>query len=171
MNEHQEAQASSPDRSGSPGWSVGRVLGLAAGSVPIAYGIRGALTDLPDEQITSFVRWFVGGALVHDLVLGPLALAVAAVIARVLPRPVRAPVGAGAFASLVLVVVSWPFLVGDGRTSSEPSFLSRDYGRSLWWSLALTWSIVAVVSARRWWSHRSPPTDRSATGPRAGRTG
>ena len=123
--------------------SRGFWIGLLAGAPIIAYGIVGAIDHLPGVQGTSFLRWFVGVAMVHDLLVGPLAVAAAWLLARRLPRPIVAPVQAAVLASAVIGLVSWPFVRAYGITPGEPSFLSRNYTASL----AVAWGVIWLIAA------------------------
>ena len=130
-------------------------IGLGVGSVLIAYGARGAVTELTGVQLTSFLRYFVGAALVHDLLVAPAAGAVAWLVARRVPKVAVGPVHAALLVSAVVAVVAWPLVRGYGATPGEPSFLSRDYGTSVLVIWAVVWTSAAaaimwrIVSARR----------------------
>lgn len=128
---------------------VGFWIGLAIGAPVIAYGLRGALGALPGVQFTSALRYFVGAAVLHDVVLGPVVCLVGWLAATSLPRPVAAPVQAALIASGLVSIVAFPFLRTDGANSGEPSFLSRDYGTSLAIVLGAVWLTAAVAIAFR----------------------
>ncbi len=123
--------------------SRGFWIGLLAGTPVIAYGIVGAIDHLPGVQGTSFLRWFVGVALVHDLLVGPLVVAAGWVLARRLSRPAVAPVQGALLASGMVGLVSWPFVRAYGITPGEPSFLSRNYAASL----AVAWGVIWLLAA------------------------
>lgn len=124
-------------------------VGLAVGGLLLAYGARGALAELPGVELTSFFRYFVGAAVVHDLLVAPAAGAVALVVARRAPRVAVGPVQAALLVSAIVVLVAWPFVRGYGVTPGEPSFLSRDYGRSVLVVLAVVWASATVAIALR----------------------
>jgi len=128
-----------------PTYGVGFWAGLALGVPIVAYGVRGVLDALPGVQLTSFLRWFLGGALVHDLVLAPLVCVLAWGVLRVVPATAAGPVQGALLASGVVGLVSWPFVRGYGITPGEPSFLSRDYTASVLSIWAAIWAIAAVV--------------------------
>lgn len=128
---------------------VGFWVGLVLGAPVIAYGLRGALDALPGVQLTSALRYFVGAAVLHDVVLGPIVCLVGWLAARALPRPAVAPVQAALVASGLVSIVAFPFLRTDGANAGEPSFLSRDYGTSLMIVLAVVWAAAAAASAVR----------------------
>lgn len=125
-------------------------IGLALAVPVLAYGIRGALEELPGVQLTSFLRYFVGGALVHDIVIGPVVCVVGWVLARRLPRDSVVPVQGALASSAIVSLVSWPLLRGYGATAGEPSFLSRNYATSLVVTLAVIWTVaLGTVVVRR----------------------
>ncbi|MDE0805021.1 MAG: hypothetical protein OSA99_17075 [Acidimicrobiales bacterium] len=138
-----------------PTYTKGFWIGLVFATPVVAYGLRGALANLPDVQLTSFVIYFVGGAVVHDLVLAPVACIVGWVVLRVVPKVAIGPVQAALMASGVVGLISWPFVRGYGITDGEPSFLSRNYATSVLTAWAIIWAIAAaaivsrVLTARR----------------------
>lgn len=138
-----------------PTYTAGFWIGLALGAPVVVFGVRGVLAELPGVQLTSFTRWFLGGAIIHDVVLAPAVCILGWVLVRWLPRPALAPVQAALVATGVVALVSWPLVRGYGVTPGEPSFLSRDYTASLVGVVAAIWIVatlavvVRVVTARR----------------------
>lgn len=138
-----------------PRYTKGFWIGLVAAAPVVGYGVRGALDAMTGVRLTSFLQYFVGAVVVHDLVLGPLVCVVGWFVARRVPPVAVAPVQAALIASGIVTLVSWPFVRGDGVTAGEPTFLSRDYTASLVVSLAAIWAVagvwvsVAVISRRR----------------------
>lgn len=138
-----------------PTYTKGFWIGLALGLPIVGYGVRGVLDALPGVQLTSFLRYFVGAAIIHDLILGPLVCLVGWAVLRGVPAVAKGPVQAALVASGTLALVAWPFVRGYGITPGEPSFLSRNYTASLLIAWAVVWGAAAllvglrVVSARR----------------------
>jgi hypothetical protein len=133
-----------------PWW---RWLFLVPGFAAVAFGALGLLRD-DRVALPSWLAWFVGSALVHDLVVAPLVIGVGALLARVLPRPARPPIVVGLIVSGVLTLVALPFILDLG-TSTEPGFLPWDYGRNLLlliagvMAVAVVWAVLASVRAGR----------------------
>lgn len=133
-----------------PWW---RWLFLVPGLAAVGYGAVGLLGD-DAVPLVPWLTWFVGSALLHDLVLAPLVVLVGAVLARFLPPPARPPLVVGLVVSGVLTVVALPFVLDLG-TSEEPGFLPLAYGRNLvllvagTMAVAAVWAVVATVRARR----------------------
>ena len=132
-----------------PTYTKGFWIGLALAVPVLAYGLKGAYDNLPDVQLTSFATYFVGGAVVHDLVLAPAVCLVGWIVLRVVPRVAVGPVQAALVASGVIGLISWPFVRGYGVTSGEPSFLSRNYATSVLTAWVVVWAIAAIAIAVR----------------------
>ena len=105
----------------------GLVAGLALGVPIMAFGVRGILLDARDTHPAELARWLVGAALVHDLVLLPLAGALGWALRRLTPARAWPAVRAGAVAIGTLALVAWPFARGYGASAGNPSLLPRDY--------------------------------------------
>jgi hypothetical protein len=122
---------------------AGLVTGLVLGVPVIAYGIRGVLVDGARTRPGELARWIVGAAVVHDLVLVPVVLAVGWGLRRLVPASVWPAVRAGLVTTGVLMLVGWPFVRGYGRDPTDPSLLPRDYGTGLAVAVACVWLGVA----------------------------
>lgn len=123
---------------------------VAVGWTVIAVAVRGLLAEAdwaanPD----GFGRFLVTSALVHDLLLAPLALGAGVLVARLVPARVRAPVQAGLIASAVVTIVAWPFVRGYGRAATNPSALPWDYGRNLVLLLGAIWLVAGAAAVWR----------------------
>jgi Na+/melibiose symporter-like transporter len=128
----------------------GLLIGLALGVPVIGYGLRGALVDAGDTHPPELARWVIGAALVHDLVIVPLAAAVALLARRFTPRRAWPPVRAGLAATGIFVAVGWPFVRGYGRDPTNPSLLPRNYGVGLAAAIGVIWLAVAAWVAWRY---------------------
>jgi hypothetical protein len=158
--------ASDPDRPATsalrPRWRWLFLLpGLAAGG----YGLVGLLTAGPRVPLRSVLIWFVGSALLHDLIIAPVWIGLGWLAHRVLPRAARAPAMIGVAVSGLVSLVALPFVLGYGADPNNPSFLPRDYGRNLLLVdgavlvAAAMWAAVATVRARRSPPAEGPPPD------------
>lgn len=124
----------------------GLLVGLALGVPVMAYAVRGAVVDEHVTHPFELARWVVGLAVVHDVVLVPIVLAVGVGLRRVVPATAWPPVRAGLLTTAVLGVVAWPFVRGYGRSSTIPSLFPRNYAAGLLAALAVVWLLVAA-----WW--------------------
>ena len=124
-------------------------VALLPGVVLIAFGFRGLLDVTDATALWSAARWFVGGAVAHDLLVSPTVCLVGLVATRWLPDRIRGPVQGGLVACGVLGVAAYPLVRGYGVTPGEPSFLDRNYTVSLLILWACVWAVAAVVIASR----------------------
>jgi Na+/melibiose symporter-like transporter len=151
----------------------GLLIGLVLGVPVIGYGLRGAFVDADDTHPTELARWVIGAALVHDLVVVPVAAAVALLVRRFTPRRAWPPVRSGLVATGIFVAVGWPFFRGYGRDPTNPSLLPRNYGAGVAAAVVVIWLVVAAWVAWRYmparitrWSSgsRRPSTQSSPRG-------
>lgn len=127
-------------------------IGLALGGAVMAYGLRGALTELGPGNPFRLAVWVVGLDLAHDLVVAPVVVVLGLLLAAVLPPVWRGPVRTAAALSGVIVLFSVPLLTGWGRRAGNSSTLPLDYSRNVVVIVGLVWltafAVVTVRSAR-----------------------
>lgn len=142
----EDPYAPDPDRpltsAARPWW---RWLFLVPGIAAVGWGAVGLMQHRADVPLMPWLTWFVGGVLVHDLLVAPLVVAVGALLTRLLPTPARAPIVVGLVVSAMLAVISILFVLNPGRPQ-EPGFLPLDYARNLTVLVGAT-MLVAVVWA------------------------
>ncbi|MEO5678596.1 MAG: hypothetical protein ABIS47_02905 [Acidimicrobiales bacterium] len=126
-----------------------RILAGVAGVVLFAVAVRYAAERSIDVRPPVWVRWWVTAAVIHDLVVAPLAIAVGWLVVRFAPRPLKAPLQAALVLTAVLVAVSWPALRGYGRIASNPTYLPRHYGSGLVVTLGAVWVVCAAWAVGR----------------------
>ena len=114
------------------------VLGWAV----IAYGVRGLLHHHVDTRPANLAKFFVGGALAHDLLFAPVVLVVGVVLARAAPRPARRWLQAGLLVSGCLVLFSYPLVRDYASVIHNPSSLPHNYTANLAVTLAAVWAAV-----------------------------
>jgi hypothetical protein len=102
-----------------------------------------------DVRPAMWVRWWVTAAVLHDVVVAPVAVAVGWLVVHVAPRLAKAPLQAGLILSAVVVAVSLPALRGYGRIPSNPTYLPRHYGTGLALALAVVWAGCAAWTVGR----------------------
>jgi hypothetical protein len=93
-----------------------RRLLVAAGVVLIGVGLRGSALA-PDTAPVRVAVLLVLAALLHDLVLAPVAVAAGAVV-RYVPGRAREVLQAVGIVGASVVLVAVPVLVGAGRSST-----------------------------------------------------
>lgn len=134
-------------------------LSAAAGWVLILWGVRGALHHHVDTRPGQLVRFLLGGALAHDLVLAPAVLLTGVMIARGVRGRWRAPLQSALFMSATLVLFTYPQLRGYGRALRNPTSLPHNCAANLTAVVAgvvVGTAVVALVSASRLGGGASP---------------
>jgi hypothetical protein len=126
-----------------------RIAAALAGVGCAAYGIVGLVGATSDRSLTSAVKWLVGGALAHDLVIAPIVVCAGVLLARLLPGKVRPYVQSGLFITAALTLVGLPFLSGRGYRATNPSALALNYGRGYGIAVGIVWLLVAAVALLR----------------------
>jgi hypothetical protein len=135
-----------------PWW---RWLFLLPGLLAVGYGAYGLLTAGERVPLPAWTTWFVGSALLHDLVIAPVWIGLGWLAARLLPRPARPAAVVGGAVAGVLTLMALPYLLGPGQRSDNASFLPHDIGRNLLLIdlgvllAAAIWGTVATRRARR----------------------
>jgi hypothetical protein len=99
-------------------------------------------TDLPD--LVNVAVFLAGGVIAHDLLIGPLVVAVGVVLVPRLPVWSRTAVVAGLVVLFSVTLTAVPVLGRFGAKADDPGLLSRPYG-VLWLVLALVVAAVVAV--------------------------
>jgi hypothetical protein len=124
----------------------------AGGWALILWGVRGALHHDLHTRPGQLVRFLLGGALAHDLLLAPAVLLIGTLIARTVRGRWRAPLQAALFISGTVVLFAFPLVRGYGRIHRNPTSLPHDYGANVAVVLAVVAAgaaVAALVSASR----------------------
>lgn len=121
-------------------------IGLALGLPIIGWGIRGVLSEGARTHPAELGRWIVGSTVVHDAVVLPVVLLVAVTARRLVPVSAWPAVRWALATTGVLALVSWPFVRGYGRRSSNPSLLPRNYTAGTLVAVAAVWIVAGGVA-------------------------
>ncbi len=118
---------------------------LPVGAALIAWGVLGLLRQAASTAPASWLAWFLGGLLAHDLLLAPAVFAVGLATRR-LPDALRPPVRAALIVSGTLALMSVPLLLGYGRATQpgNSSVLPGNYAFNLAIVLAAVWVIAGI---------------------------
>lgn len=118
---------------------------LPVGALLIAWGVLGLLRQAASTAPASWLGWFLGGLVAHDLLLAPAIFAVGLATRR-LPTSLQAPVRAALIVSGTLVLMSVPLLLGYGRATQpgNTSVLPGNYPSNLTIVLAAVWIIAGA---------------------------
>jgi hypothetical protein len=123
-----------------PMFWVSAIFGWAV----IAYGIRGLLHHHVDTRPANLAKFFVGGALAHDLLFAPVVLVAGVLLARAAPRPARGWLQAGLLVSGFLVLFSYPLVRDYAKVIHNPSSLPHNYTANLAVAIGVVWGAVIV---------------------------
>ena len=134
-----------------------------AGWAVIGYGVAGLIRDASSTNPSRWVLWFLGAALVHDLLIAPMVFLIGSVLARRAPKKARALLQAGLIASALVLLSSIPVLLGFGDNPDDPSTLPNDYRAGLLSVLAAIWIIVLAAAILFRSRPGRPQTDREET--------
>jgi hypothetical protein len=135
---------------------IGLAIGLVLGVPLMLIGVVGILRHTAATPPSSYLRFFVGGDLVHDLVVAPIAALVAIVVLRRTPAIARGPLRAALFGSAVMVAIAWPGIrhYGRMRAPDNVSVQPLNYATStatavaVVWAIAALWLAIAIVRTR-----------------------
>lgn len=122
-----------------------RIVFIFLGAGIAAYGIHGLIGATSTHALTSAVKWFIGGALIHDFVVAPLVIVIGVLLTRFIPPFPRPFVQAGLFVTAALTLVALPFLSGRGYRATNPSALPLNYGRGYAIAVGVVWVLTGLV--------------------------
>jgi hypothetical protein len=109
----------------------------------MVFAVRGLVGARDVTKPVAVARLLVGLDLVHDLVVVPAALLIAALVLRRTGR-LRAPLTVGLILTAVAAAYAYPFVRGYGRAGSTPSRLPGNYAHGLLAVAVAIWVVVAV---------------------------
>jgi hypothetical protein len=135
-------------------------ISAAVGWVVIGWGLRGALHHRIDTRPAELVRFFVGGAVIHDLIFAPVVLVLGVAVARLAPRGWRSYIQAALISSGLLVLFTYPEVRDYARVLHNPTSLPHNYTQNLLVVIAAVWVITAVVAATAAYRHRRQQSGR-----------
>ncbi len=122
-------------------------ISAAVGWVVIGWGLRGALHHRIDTRPAELARFFVGGAVLHDLAFAPVVLVVGVALARLTPRRWRSYIQAALIVSGLLVLFSYPEVRDYARILHNPTSLPHNYTQNLLLVIGAVWVTTAGLAA------------------------
>lgn len=122
-------------------------ISAAVGWVVIGWGLRGALHHRIDTRPAELARFFVGGAVIHDLIFAPAVLVAGVAVARLAPRRGRSYIQAALIISGLLVLFTYPEVRDYARVLHNPTSLPHNYTQNLLVVIAAVWVVTALVAA------------------------
>lgn len=119
-----------------------------AGMALSAYGLVGLLGDVAVGDTMSWLKYFAGGLLAHDLVWAPLVVVGSVALVRIVTPRVRPVVQGALIVTGTVLLVAYPVLNGSGRLANNTSILPLDYPRNLVIVLAAVWTVAVALMVR-----------------------
>ena len=123
----------------------------AAGWAIIGWGVRGALIHHLDTKPPDLVRFFLAGALIHDLIFAPVVLGAGVAVGRLVSGRGRAPVQAFLIIAGCAALFAWPEIRDYARVNHNPSSLPRNYTANL---LVVAGAVLLGVLSVAWLHRR-----------------
>lgn len=131
-------------------------VGLVAGAPLIVYGVWWLFHNARITRPAGWARWFVGAAVIHDLVFAPIVIGGGLLASRFAPRWLRAPMQVATVFVGVTVIVAYPAATENGLRPSNPTLLPRDEIANLIAVVAAILVATGVWAALRWRASRAP---------------
>lgn len=130
---------------------AGRLFWVSAaiGWGVIAWGVVGIFSNSLDTRPANLARFVVGGALLHDLIVAPLAIIAGVLLVRAVRGPARAPVQAALVVSAIVALFAYPLVRAYGLAANNPTSLPHNYAANLMIVLGVIWAVAAGVVAFR----------------------
>jgi hypothetical protein len=138
-------------------------VAVGVGGATMAWGTWLFLDATPDwRRRVDFAKWLVGLALVHDLLLAPIVVAIGWIVARTVPGVGRAPTQSGLIASGCVLLVALLPLRGTANASNNTTIQPLDYSSATITVLVVVWTVVGVWTIARLVRRTHPVSPASA---------
>jgi hypothetical protein len=121
---------------------------LVVGGFVMAIAVGGAFNALSLSSFGSWGTWIIGADLVNDFLVLPVVAVVGVALAKVPLGRYRAPVQAGLFASVMVLVVAYPGIT-EKAASDNPTIQPLNYATATLTVLAVVWAAMALWSLLR----------------------
>jgi hypothetical protein len=141
--------------------NVGLGIGLVLGVPIMLIGVIGLVRHTAATPPSSYLRFLVGGDILHDFLVAPIAALVGVLILRRVPKIASAPLRLALFGSAVVVAIAWPGIrhYGRMRTPDNASVQPLNYATATLTVVGVVVAITAIWLAVAWTrSRRSSPT-------------
>jgi len=127
-------------------------ISAAFGWVIIGVGLRGVFMHSLDTRPSNLAKFVVGGALLHDLLIAPVLIAVGVVGGgggRRAGPGARATVQGALVVTAILALFSYPLVRAYGLATQNPTSVPHNYTLNLIIVLGVVWAVAAVLVLRR----------------------
>lgn len=149
------------DARGVPYW-----VGLGAGTGIMLFGLRGALDHLDGPARRSWFEWLVGADVAHDALVAPAVCLVGALVARLAPRVVRAPLQGALGVTAIVLAVAYAPLRHTAEHVGNPTIQPLDYTTATLTVLGVVWGLAAVWTLARAARGLTAPGSAAGASPR-----
>jgi hypothetical protein len=120
-----------------------------AGVALLAYGVAQLFLVVAWPDLLLLGLWMAGALVVHDGLLSPFVLAVAAVLRRFVPPRGRGFLQLALVTGAMITVVALPMIYLEGSQPPEKAILLQRYGLNLTLLLALVGVVTLALYAMR----------------------
>ena len=120
-----------------------------AGVALLAYGVAQLFLVVAWPDLVLLALWLAGALVVHDGLLSPLVLAVAAALRRFVPARGRGFLQLALVAGSMITVIALPMIYLEGSQPPEKAILLQRYGVNLTVLLGLVGVVTLVLYAVR----------------------
>jgi hypothetical protein len=124
-------------------------ISAALGWALILYGLRGVLHHSLDTRPSQLARFWIGGALAHDLLLAPLTLALGVALNRAVPGRWLAPVQRTLIICAPLALFAYPEIRGYAHILRNPTSLPHNYAANVFLVLAMVLAVTVPMALIR----------------------
>lgn len=145
MNDQPAEATPARERRGPLFWAAAAV----GWAVILGVGLRGILGHRIDTRPAQLARFVVGGALIHDLLVAPIAILAGVALARLVPGRARAPVQAALLVTAAVTLFAYPLVRGFGHATHNPTSEPHNYAANLAVVLGVVWVSTAVAIVLR----------------------
>jgi hypothetical protein len=133
---------------------IGLAIGLAIGVPMMAWGVWAFFVHSAGNPRANVLRFFIGGDVIHDVVVAPVAALVGIVLVARVPEVARAQLRAALFTTAIVVAVAWPGIraYGHMRVPDNGSVQPLNYATAVPTVVAFVWVVCGlwfIVDLRR----------------------
>ena len=143
-------------------------IGTAAGWAMILNGLRGVFHHSLDTRPAQLARFWIGGALLHDLLLAPAVLGIGVALARLAPPRRRATLQRALIICGPLALFAYPEIRGYAHALRNPTSLPHNYTVNLLLVIGGVIAAVALTGAVRARQLRRAANDEPVRRPQTG---
>ncbi len=125
---------------------IGLLIGLVVGLPMMAWGVYALAIHRAASPTASVARFFIGGDVIHDAIVAPIAALVGVLVLRRVPTSARAQTRAALFTTAIVVAIAWPGIRAYGRMRApdNASVQPLNYATAVATVVVIVWFICGV---------------------------